>query len=91
MLTFYVPDSGAYAGLGHAVCDVDTGMQMSLSGGEIVPARIYEVHKSVSGKPGELCGGFEPGMLGKLFLNLGYSSSATGFSYRRFCRTVKYL
>ena len=69
MLTFYDPDSGVYAGLGHAVCDVDTGTQLSVSGGEIVPARIYEVRRSVVGTPGELQGGFEPGTLGKLLLN----------------------
>lgn len=66
MLTFYDPSTGAYGGLGHPVCDGDTGSPVSVSGGEIVPARIYGVQKSVKGSPGELNGGFEPGRLGTL-------------------------
>lgn len=68
-LTFYDPETGAYGGLGHPVCDSDTGAAVSVSGGEIVPARIYGVEKSVAGTPGELCGGFEPGRLGSLAVN----------------------
>lgn len=68
-LTFYEPTSGRFAGLGHAVCDVDTGEQLAISGGEIVPARIFDVKKSVSGTPGELCGAFELGTLGRLQYN----------------------
>lgn len=68
-LTFYEPSSGRFAGLGHAVCDVDTGEQLAISGGEIVPARIFDVEKSVSGTPGELCGAFELGTLGRLQYN----------------------
>lgn len=58
-LTFYVPGSDVFAGLGHAVCDVDTGDVLPLSTGEVVPARIYSVVKGLSGDPGELRGGFE--------------------------------
>ncbi len=69
ILTFYDPDTGVFGGLGHPVCDTDTGTQLTISGGEIVPARIYEVEKSVAGQPGELCGGFEIGTLGRLHKN----------------------
>ena len=69
MLTFYDPESGAFAGLGHPVCDTDTGQMLSVSTGEIVPARIHDVEKSVKGTPGELCGHFEKGTLGRLSLN----------------------
>lgn len=68
-LTFYIPETGAFGGLGHAVCDVDTGVEMSLSGGEIVPARIFGVEKSKAGTPGELNGCFEAGSLGELCYN----------------------
>ncbi|MBQ9859674.1 MAG: SpoIVB peptidase [Clostridia bacterium] len=68
-LTFYDPQSGAFAGLGHAMCDADTGKVMTLSEGEIVPARIFGVHKSVAGAPGELNGCFEAGSLGELYVN----------------------
>ncbi len=68
MLTFY-DASGAFAGLGHPVCDSDTGQMLSVSTGEIVPARIRDVEKSVKGTPGELCGYFEKGTLGRLAIN----------------------
>ena len=69
ILTFYDDKSGVYAGLGHPVCDADTGQILTLSGGEIVPARILDVKKSQKGAPGELCGAFEDGTLGALELN----------------------
>lgn len=68
-LTFYDPANGTFAGLGHAVCDADTGQVMPLSEGEIVPARIYGVKKGTSGTPGELSGTFDPGKLGRLLKN----------------------
>lgn len=57
-LTFYDSESMSFAGLGHAVCDVDTGEILSLLSGEIVPAAINKVKKGATGAPGELCGSF---------------------------------
>ena len=68
-LTFYNSQTKTFGGLGHAVCDVDTGEVLPLSTGEVVPARIYGVEKGVSGAPGELRGGFEAGTLGQLSIN----------------------
>ena len=68
-LTFYDPADGAFGGLGHGVCDVDTGERMSLSGGEIVPARIFGITKGKAGTPGALKGCFDTGSLGTLAKN----------------------
>ena len=68
-LTFYDSASGVFGGLGHAMCDVDTGGTMPLSSGEIVPARIFGIKKGKSGTPGELRGCFETGTLGELLRN----------------------
>ncbi len=68
-LTFYDPTTNILAGLGHAVCDVDTGDIIPIASGEIVPARIYGVTKSETGSPGELRGGFENGSYGPLIVN----------------------
>ena len=68
-VTFYHPQTRMLAGLGHPICDVDTGEIIPISGGEIVPARIFGVTKSKAGIPGELRGGFEPGTLGTLSKN----------------------
>lgn len=69
MLTFYDAATGAYAGLGHAVCDADTGDILSVSEGEIVPARIHGIKMGVAGEPGELKGNFEAGSYGDLRQN----------------------
>lgn len=55
-LTFYEPQSKTFAGLGHAVCDVDTGEILPLSTGEIVPARIYGGGKGRFGRSGRAAG-----------------------------------
>lgn len=68
-LTFYDPVTGAFGGLGHAICDVDTGTVMPLGDGEIVPARIFGIVKGEAGNPGELKGCFDPGTLGHLQQN----------------------
>lgn len=57
-MTFYNTRTNCFAGLGHAVCDVDTGAILEIKSGEIVPAKITGVYKGVSGSPGELCGIF---------------------------------
>ena len=82
-LTFYDPVEGTFAGLGHAVCDVDTGERMSLSDGEIVPARIFGVTKGKAGSPGELKGCFDAGSLGVLEKNSdnGLYGSLTAFPF----------
>lgn len=68
-LTFYDPATGRFGGLGHAVCDVDTGDALPIADGEIVPVEIYSVVKGESGHPGELRGGFADGSWGRLTIN----------------------
>lgn len=57
-MTYYDPDNGMFAALGHAVCDVDIGEVMPLMTGSAVPATITGIYKGKSGSPGELCGIF---------------------------------
>ena len=68
-MSFYVPSTGVFAGLGHPICDVDTGEMLPISTGEIVPARVYSITKSVRGDAGELCGGFDGTGCGTLTVN----------------------
>ena len=69
-LTFYDPASGCFAGLGHAICDVDTGQLMPLSQGEIVRAKIIGVQPGKSGSPGRLQGAFVADRhLGEVYAN----------------------
>ena len=57
-LTYYDKENMTYGGLGHSVCDADTGMILPLSSGETVPVCINDVIRGINGAPGELCGTF---------------------------------
>lgn len=68
-VTFYDDSSKMFAGLGHGVCDVDTGKIMPLDNGEAVRAKISGFYKSSAGNPGELCGVFSDYVIGSLRVN----------------------
>lgn len=68
-LTFYDPESRVFAGLGHAICDVDTGEEMPLLAGDIVEAHINGCYKGSKGAAGELCGVFGSKVMGTLTVN----------------------
>ncbi len=68
-LTF-CDDNGIFGGLGHPICDSDTGKIIPISKGEIVGAEIGDVTKSVSGTAGELKGYFcENELNGTIYYN----------------------
>ncbi len=68
-LTFYDPDTMTFGGLGHAVCDIDTGGIIPFSSGEITPAAITKIKKGYAGAPGELSGAFTGDDMGKIKTN----------------------
>ena len=69
-LTFYDTNTQMFAGLGHAICDVDTGQILPLSQGQIVHATITGVTPGQSGSPGELQGSFtDNAPWGQVYLN----------------------
>ena len=57
-LSFYDPDTGKYAALGHAITDGDTGQVLTVGDGQILKANIVGVQKGQKGTPGELKGSF---------------------------------
>lgn len=57
-LTFYDPDTGCFAGLGHGICDTDLGSVMSLSHGDPAPITLCGIVKGQAGAPGQLQGYF---------------------------------
>lgn len=72
-VTFYEPSTGHFGGLGHPVCDVDTGEILPLSSGEVVGVDITGVKPSKEGNAGELQGIFTSGnAIGSLFKNNQY-------------------
>ncbi len=68
-MTFLDPATNTFGGLGHGVCDVDTGEILPLSSGEIVEVSITGVEKGKSGQPGELKGSFGRQTIGTLGIN----------------------
>lgn len=62
-VTFYRPSDGTFGGLGHGICDVDTGELMPLMSGTVVGATIIDVKKGLKGTPGELVGVFDESVI----------------------------
>lgn len=55
-MTFYHTESNAFGGLGHGICDIDTGTLLPISQGEITGAKIDSITKAKSGSAGTLNG-----------------------------------
>lgn len=70
-LTYYDPVTESFAGLGHGICDTDTGQLMPLLSGDIVPVTINGIARGRKGSPGELRGYFsEDTAIGTLLENV---------------------
>jgi stage IV sporulation protein B len=68
-LTYYDPQSGMIAGLGHSISDVDTGLTMPVESGTLVAAEINGVRAGQQGDPGELLGALQETKLGTVATN----------------------
>ena len=83
-ITYYDPDSGKFAALGHGINDIDTKLLMPLESGAIMGARVSDVQTGQKGTPGELHGTFDLEQdLGTLYANtdcgvFGVTSGAGG-------------
>ena len=65
-LTFYSPELKVVAGLGHGICDTDTGELVPFKNGEFVNAEIIGVKKATNKTAGELQGVFSNGEIAEL-------------------------
>ncbi len=68
-LTFLCPKTGAFAGLGHGICDASTGKPIPMQRGSVVDVTISGVVRGLSGAPGEVKGYFSSGKTGTLLGN----------------------
>ena len=68
-ITYYNPDTGEFAGLGHGICDIDTGELMPMLRASVVDITITDIIKGVDGHPGELKGSFGIMKNGELYKN----------------------
>lgn len=60
-ISFIDPKTGVFAGLGHPICDVDTGTILPVGSGEVCEVSINNIQKGSAGNPGELIGVFTTG------------------------------
>jgi stage IV sporulation protein B len=68
-VTFIVPESNEFAGLGHGICDSNTGELIPMQRGSVVNVTINGVVKGLPGTPGEVKGYFSSGKTGSLLGN----------------------
>ena len=68
-VTYILPDTGEFAGLGHGICDMESGELLEMKRGTVVDVMISGVNKGISGTPGELKGYFTSDKSGALLGN----------------------
>ena len=68
-VTFLDPSTGLFGGLGHGICDSESGEVVSMESGKVCGVILGGIHKGESGKPGELCGILTDQALGELTVN----------------------
>lgn len=72
-MTYYEPQTGKFAALGHGIIDIDTEDLINISSGELVSSRIASIVKGEEGSPGEIKGSITNGY------TIGEINSNTGF------------
>jgi len=68
-ITYYDPDDGSFAGLGHGIYDGETQLLLPLLRGAVVDISLNDIIKGRNGHPGELKGEFGEEKVGSLFGN----------------------
>lgn len=78
-LTFIDPSNKWFGGLGHAICDLDTGSVLSVKEGEIYYSEVIQINKGENGIPGEIKGYFSSasGNMGLIHKNTEYGIYGT--------------
>jgi len=68
-VTFIDPETGLFGGLGHGVCDGESGEVIDMESGEATGVILGGIHRGECGKPGELSGILTDKRLGELTVN----------------------
>ena len=68
-VTFVEPQTGIFGGLGHGICDGDTGKLVSFRRGNVTGVRVNGITKGVPGTPGEIRGTLQSEKLGSIVSN----------------------
>ena len=68
-VTFILPESKTFAGLGHGICDGDTGELIPMQRGQVTDVTVSGIERGEAGDPGAIKGYFAPGKTGSLLGN----------------------
>ena len=68
-VTFIDPKTGAFGGLGHGICDAESGALIPTRRGTVLRVMLDGIERGKSGKPGELRGSLCPDKLGVVTAN----------------------
>ena len=68
-VTYVVPETMSFGGLGHGICDASTGKLIPMQRGSVVGVTISGVVRGLSGSPGEVRGYFSAPKTGTLLKN----------------------
>ena len=85
-VSFYEPQTGSFAALGHGIIDIDTEEIIHIATGELVTINIVSIVRGEKGKPGEIRGSIENGTT----IGSVYKNSAFGI-YGKLNRGTKFI
>lgn len=68
-ITYIDPETGCFGGLGHGICDAESGAVVEIKGGCATEVLLGGIHKGEVGNPGELSGIMTDKLLGKIDKN----------------------
>lgn len=85
-VSFYEPQTGSFAALGHGIIDIDTEEIIHIATGELVTSNIVSIVRGEKGKPGEIRGSIENGTT----IGSVYKNSAFGI-YGKLNRGTKFI
>lgn len=72
-VTFYSEQTQSFAGLGHAITDIDTGEIINTSSGEIDDVSIISIIKGLKSEPGRIQGSIKSdSTIGSIYKNTSY-------------------
>lgn len=68
-VTFIDKENGIFGGLGHGICDIESGELVGMTEGVMTGVLLGGVNRGEAGKPGELCGVLTGKTTGTIFKN----------------------
>ncbi|MBQ7363254.1 MAG: SpoIVB peptidase [Clostridia bacterium] len=68
-ITYIDPETGAFGGLGHGICDSESGEVIEISSGAVTGVILGGTKKGEAGKPGELSGILTDKCIGTVYAN----------------------